>query len=214
MILKADEIAELLSTPPEKKTDRLLIRPQPSVKGMAKSGSASVDLRLGTWFMTLYRRRMASLEIDPTKTGSWNDAKFTRTNYIPFGAEFILHPRSFVLAATLEWIRMPNNLAGYVIGRSSWGRRGLIIATAAGVHPGYTGCLTLELTNVGEIPIAINPGCTICQLLLHATGEKSDLVDQSKYIGHRRPTLGRIEPDEIARKLATSSHRPKPSAGL
>jgi dCTP deaminase len=206
MILKADEIAELLSTPPEKKTDRLLIRPQPSVKGMAKSGSASVDLRLGTWFMTLHRRRTASLEIDPSKTGSWNDAKFTRTNYIPFGAEFVLHPRSFVLAATLEWIRLPSNLAAYVIGRSSWGRRGLIIATAAGVHPGYSGCLTLELTNVGEIPIALKPGITICQLFLHTTSQRSDLVDQSKYIGHRRPTLGRIEPDAIAMKLARTSH--------
>lgn len=206
MILKADEIAELLSTPPEKKADRLLIRPQPSVKGMAKSGSASVDLRLGTWFMMLDRRRIALLEIDPSKTGSWNDAKFTRTNYVPFGGEFILHPRSFVLAATLEWIRMPSNLAAYVIGRSSWGRRGLIIATAAGVHPGYSGCLTLELTNVGEIPIALKPGITICQLFLHTTSQRSDLVDQSKYIGHRRPTLGRIKPDEIAMKLARTSH--------
>ena len=101
---------------------------------------------------------------------------------------------------------MPTNLAGYVIGRSSWGRRGLIIATAAGVHPGYTGCLTLELTNVGEIPMAIKPGFPICQLFLHVTSERSDFVDQSKYIGHRRPTLGRIEPDEIAEKLGKTSH--------
>jgi dCTP deaminase len=206
MILKADEVAELLSAPPEKKTDRLLIRPQPSVERLGESGAASIDLRLGTWFVTLYRRRMGVLEIDPTKTGSWNDAKFARTNFIPFGGEYILHPRCFVRAATLEWIRMPTNLAGYVIGRSSWGRRGLIIATAAGVHPGYTGCLTLELTNVGEIPIAIKPGLTICQLFLHVTGGKSDFVDKSKYIGHRRPTLGRIEPDEIAEKLGKTSH--------
>lgn len=206
MISKADEIAELLATPPEKKADRLLIRPQPAVKELANSGAASIDLRLGTWFLTLYRRRTPMLEIDPTKTASWNDAKFTRMNYVPFGKDYVLHPRSFVLAATLEWIRMPSNLAGYVIGRSSWGRRGLIIATAAGVHPGYTGCLTLELTNVGEIPIAIKPGYTICQLFLHSTGGKSDLVDQSKYIGHRRPTLGRIEPDAVAEKLMSAHY--------
>jgi dCTP deaminase len=101
---------------------------------------------------------------------------------------------------------MPTNLAAYVIGRSSWGRRGLIIATAAGVHPGYTGCLTLELTNVGEIPIEIKPGFTICQLFLNTVKGERDLVDKSRYIGHRKPTLGRIEPDQIAQKLGKASH--------
>jgi dCTP deaminase len=206
MILKADEIAKIMSDSIVEKAERLLIRPQPDLKILAKSGAASVDLRLGTWFMTLYRRRMPLLEVDPKKTAAWNDAKFTRTNFVPFGGEYILHPGTFVLAATLEWIRMPMNLAAYVIGRSSWGRRGLIIATAAGVHPGYTGCLTLELTNVGEIPIAIKPGFPICQLFLHTIKGKIRFVDRSRYIGHRRPTLGRIEPDKIAKKLGKASH--------
>jgi dCTP deaminase len=206
MILKAGQIARLLAKPPREEADRLLIRPQPVLTTLKKSGAASIDLRLGTWFLTLYRRRMAVLEIDPTKTGSWNDAKFSRMNYIPFGKEYVLHPRSFVLAATLEWVRMPTNLAGYVIGRSSWGRRGLIIATAAGVHPGYTGCLTLELTNVGEIPISIKPGYRICQLFLHETEQSTGLVDQSRYIGFHRPTLGRIEPDKVTAKLDQASH--------
>ena len=181
-------------------------RVEPDLKTLAESGAASIDLRLGSWFVTLYRRRTELLYIDPTKTGSWNDAKYTRTNFVPFGGKYILHPRSFVLAATLEWIRMPTNLAAYVIGRSSWGRRGLIIATAAGVHPGYTGCLTLELTNVGEIPIEIKPGFTICQLFLNTVKGERDLVDKSRYIGHRKPTLGRIEPDQIAQKLGKASH--------
>ncbi len=119
----------------------------------------------------------------------------------PFGKEFILQPRGFVLGVTLEWVRLPSNLAGYVIGRSSWGRRGLIIATAAGVHPGFTGCLTLELSNVGEIPIAIKPGIPICQLFLHTT-EQTDLVDKSVFVGLRRPTLGKIDLDDVAKKLA------------
>jgi dCTP deaminase len=206
MILKANEICKLLSDSATNKSERLLIRPQPDLKTLSESGAASIDLRLGSWFVTLYRRRTALLDIDPTKTGSWNDAKYTRTNFVPFGGNYILHPRSFVLAATLEWIRMPTNLAAYVIGRSSWGRRGLIIATAAGVHPGYTGCLTLELTNVGEIPIEIKPGFTICQLFLDTVKGEPDLVDKSRYIGHRKPTLGRIEPDAIAEKLGKASH--------
>ena len=119
---------------------------------------------------------------------------------------FILHPRAFVLAVTLEWMRLPNDIAGSVVGRSSWGRHGLIIATATGVHPSFTGCLTLELTNVGEVPITIKPGTTICQIFLHRV-EAGDpnLVDCSRFIGHRRPTIGAIKLDEIAIKLASET---------
>lgn len=205
MILKSDEIAALLSTTSQKKSDRLVIRPQPPIADIANSGAASIDLRLGTWFVTLQRRRMRSLETEEKTSLVFSDAKHTRTNYVPFGGVYYLHPRCFVLAATLEWIRMPRNLAGYLIGRSSWGRRGLVIATAAGVHPGFTGCLTLELTNVGEIPLEIRPGLLICQLFLHTTSEKTDLVDTSKFIGFRRPTLGQIGPDRIADALAKAS---------
>ena len=96
-----------------------------------------------------------------------SEAELTKSYYVPFGEQFILHPGTFVLGVTLEWIRLPRDLAAYVIGRSSWGRYGLIIATATGVHPRFTGCLTLELSNVGEIPIKVKPGASICQLFVH-----------------------------------------------
>jgi len=82
------------------------------------------------------------------------------------------------------------------------GRRGLIIATAAGVHPGFTGCLTLELTNVGEIPIAIKPGMTICQLFLHEVKSKSTEIDKSPFACSRRPALGKVKLDKVAERLA------------
>ena len=78
----------------------------------------------------------------------------------------------------------------------------MIIATAVGVHPGFTGCLTLELTNVGEIPIAIKPGMTICQLFLHTVDSRSPEIDKSPFACSRRPTLGKIKLDEVAKKLA------------
>jgi hypothetical protein len=106
------------------------------------------------------------------------------------------------VSVTLEWIRLPKNLAAYVIGKSSWGRRGLIIATATGVHPGFKGCLTLELSNVGELPIAIKPGMNICQLFLHKVETENDELDKSLFIGLRRPTIGKLQLDPIARKLA------------
>jgi dCTP deaminase len=72
---------------------------------------------------------------------------------------------------TLEWLRLPEHLCAFVIGRSSWGRDGLIVATATTIHPRYAGVLTLELTNVGEIPIRLYPGLTIAQLVIqHVDG--------------------------------------------
>src|SRR6185295_230400 len=156
------------------------------------------------WFSTMRQSRIPVLEVDDEVSKAANkagltpeqlrifeeflpsshtpsEANLTKSHYVSFGSRFILHPRNFVLGVTLEWIRLPNDLAGYVIGRSSWGRRGLIIATAVGVHPGFTGCLTLELTNVGEIPIAIKPGMTICQLFLHTVLSDSDEVDKSPF---------------------------------
>jgi len=123
-----------------------------------------------------------------------------RQRYVRFGDKFFLHPQSFALAVTLEWVRFPKDLAGYVIGKSSWGRRGLIIATATGVHPGFTGCITLELTNVGDIPVVISPGAAICQLFLH-TVDGSDRNDQTRLAGNRKPVLGKVTLDALATAL-------------
>ncbi len=62
---------------------------------------------------------------------------------------------------------MPIDMVGYVLGRSSWGRLGLLIATATVVHTGYTGIITLELTNLGDTPITLYPGTRVAQLALH-----------------------------------------------
>jgi dCTP deaminase len=202
MMLKAERVAELLSQGEKPDTpDPLVISPRPDLDRLRESGSASVDLRLGTWFVSLRRARMSHLRVDE-ELGA---AQLTRTRYVPFGQEYFLHPRSFVLGGTIEWMRIPQTLGAYVIGRSSWGRRGLIIATATGVHPGFKGCLTLELSNVGEIPIAIKPGMKICQLFIHTVEESGgDFVDRSRFVGRRRPILGKIELDEIARRLAAA----------
>src|SRR5262245_22414172 len=153
MILSCEELADLLEG---NRADPLVITPQPEAARLRASGSAAIDLRLGTWFVVLRQARNPILSVlDESAPGE--EHRLTKMHYVPFGGEFVLHPRSFVLGVTLEWVRLPRNLAGYVIGRSSWGRRGLVIATAAGVHPGFTGCLTLELGNIGEVPIGVKP---------------------------------------------------------
>jgi dCTP deaminase len=200
MILKSDIIAKLLEEGAQPgAVDPLVITPSPTdLNKLAKSGSASIDIRLGTWFMNLRQARMPYLAIDAPGA----QPQLTKTHYVPFGSEYFLHPGHFVLSVTLEWIRLPKNLAAYVIGKSSWGRRGLIIATATGVHPGFKGCLTLELSNVGELPIAIKPGMNICQLFLHRLETENEELDKSLFIGLRRPTIGKLQLDLIARKLA------------
>lgn len=201
MILKSERIAEYLEAGKKNDTaDPLVIVPTPDPQEIRETGAASIDLRLGTWFVTLRQARMPYLKIEDDKAKA---SQLTKTRYIPFDKEFYLHPGSFVLGATLEWLRIPTNMAAYVIGRSGWGRRGLIIATATGVHPGFKGCLTLELTNVGEIPIAIRPGMPVCQLFLHAVDSSSSAnADKSSFVGFRRPTLGKIELDSFAKRLA------------
>lgn len=203
MILRAERIAELLRQGERSATaDPLVITPRPNLAELEASGSASIDLRLGTWLVTLRQSRMTHLSMDKQAPA----AQLTKTHYVSFGKEYVLHPGNFVLSTTLEWLRIPKELAAYVTGRSSWGRRGLIIATATGVHPGFTGCLTLELSNVGELPIAITPGMTICQLFLHRVeGSGNPQIDASQFIGLRKPTVGRITLDAVAKKLAEAN---------
>ena len=203
MIMSAAEIAQRLRGETGGEDDRLVITPQPELDAIEKSGSASVDLRLGTWFVSPRPRTTALLDIYSEDIAEHSEARLTKTTYIPFSKRFILHPRSFVLGVTLEWVRLPKDLAAYVVGKSSWGRRGLIIATATGVHPSFSGCLTLELANVGEVPIAVRPGMQICQLFLHKT-TPTPYTDRSAFVGLGRPVLGLLEPDGIARRLSSS----------
>ncbi|MEW6236899.1 MAG: dCTP deaminase [Candidatus Omnitrophota bacterium] len=202
MILKADLIARELENP-ENPDDPMIIAPQLNLKELKESGAASVDIRLGCWFLTCRPSRTGLLDVYEKHHDAPNEAKLTKSYYVPYGEGFVLHPKAFVLGITMEWIRMPFNRAAYVIGRSSWGRHGLIIATPTGVHPGFTGCLTLELSNVGEIPIMLKPGTTICQIFIHKVDSVDQKhVDRSSFIGRRKPTLGVIELDKIAELLS------------
>ena len=200
MILKADEIARRLDSPGSGE-EPLIITPKPGIEELRSSGTASVDLRLGTWIVSLRQSRISKLGVSNEKDNNPGENRLTRQYYVPFGKSFILHPKYFVLGVTLEWMRLPKDVAGYVIGKSSWGRHGLIIATAVGVHPGFAGCLTLELSNVGELPIELKPGMQICQLFLHLAKSKSAAQSKSLFVGQRKPRLGSINLDAVAKKL-------------
>jgi dCTP deaminase len=126
-------------------------------------GDGSVDISLGTRFIR--SRRSKTTEIDFPTLDKETNRSFQESVVVPFGEHYILHPRSFVLGCTFEFIALPLDICVLVISRSSYGRAGLLIATAMFVHPGWRGCLTLELENLGEIPIKLQPLSTVGQLV-------------------------------------------------
>jgi dCTP deaminase len=114
----------------------------------------------------------------------------------PEGA-FILHPGEFVLGSTLELVTLPDDIVARLEGKSSLGRLGLLIHSTAGfVDPGWNGHLTLELSNVATLPIALYPGMKIGQIsfLRMTTAAENPYGSgavSSKYQGQRGPTPSR-----------------------
>lgn len=148
-------------------------------------------------------RLLRELEIDQLGRDADHPARLGKYHFVPFGDRFILHPGDFVLGITFGWLKLPSDLTGVVTGKSKWGRRGLIIETAAGIHPGFCGCLTLEIGNVGPIPIPLIPGMEICQIFFEKA-EGGTTRAESQFDGRRRPVLGEIRIDEVVEKLRKS----------
>src|SRR5690348_14815723 len=145
---------------------KLVITPLISENDQIHNGS--VDLRLSNEF--IISKKIKFETIDPSQKKEELEPKirqFQEIEYADLGEKIILHPGEFILGATLEYIRLPSDLLGYVLGRSSWGRLGLVIATATTVNPRYSGIVTLELANLGTAPITLYPGMRICQIVLH-----------------------------------------------
>jgi dCTP deaminase len=121
----------------------LCVAPLLTKGDVEKRNAAALDLRLGRWFRTMRQTKVTEIQVGDSR----HEEVISKEHYVRFNDYFVLHPGEFVIGITLEWLKFPFNLSGYVTGKSSWGRRGLIIETVAGIHPGFTGCLTLELAN-------------------------------------------------------------------
>ena len=166
--------------------------------GVAKEFLARCELG-GETNVNLKKLRREIYVDDLAETSNTSD-RLSKYQFVPFGDRYILHPGQFILGITFEWLKFPSDLAGFVTGKSSWGGRGLIIETAAGIHPGFCGCLTLEIGNVGPVPIPLIPGMEICQVFFEkASGRSSGATSQFDL--RRRPVVGKIEVDETLEKL-------------
>jgi dCTP deaminase len=129
----------------------------------------TIDIRLGTKYIMTQRTQIPS--IDPIESEQEDIYKFLQRVDLPIGSNITIHPRMLILAATLEYICLPLNLCASVVTRSTYGRLGLLSATAVHVHPGFRGCLTLELVNFGDTAILLYPGIRIAQLIIYNAGD-------------------------------------------
>ena len=173
--------------------ERFIVEPQFDLPGRKPSAAASIDFHLGNRFSVLRRRH--DVQHDPLALAAEADAA-TEEFFVSFGDHFVLHPGHLVLGTTLEWFRFPLDIVAYVVGRSIWGRRGLSIATATAVQPGSAGTITLELSNTGEIAVALKPGVRIGQLFCHLVEPAPEEASRTSFSGALRPILGRYSTSE------------------
>jgi dCTP deaminase len=139
---------------------------------------ASVDLKLGTSFRVFHNHRLPAIDLAQPPTG------VTEHVQIEDGASFVIHPGEFVLGTTVEWVELPDDIVARIEGKSSLGRLGLIVhATAGFVDPGFSGTLTLEITNLTRVPIVLWPGKPIAQLSFMA-------LDRAAERPYGHPELG------------------------
>jgi dCTP deaminase len=138
---------------------RIVIKPTPDFK--TQLGSCSVDLRLGNVFRVFEHSKKPY--IDPAKKDYSND--ITSEIVLKKGEQFIMQPGDFVLAVTLEHVKIAPDLMGRLEGRSSLGRLGIVVhSTASTFDPGWDGKPVLELGNLGRMAVALTVGMRVCAM--------------------------------------------------
>lgn len=152
---------------------------------------SSVDLRLDKLFRVFLNHTMPVIDVKKDLSD------LTRMVEIDDGDAFILHPGEFVLGSTAEAISLPDDLVARIEGKSSLGRLGLLIHSTAGfIDAGFSGHITLELSNVANLPITLYPGMKIGQVSFLKMTTPADVpygssAVGSKYQGQRGPTPSR-----------------------
>jgi dCTP deaminase len=148
---------------------------------------ASIDLRLGRSFLKIDENTLEALSLD------------SELAYVKIEKdEIIIPPHSFLLATTVEFIRLPSNVTAFVEGRSSIGRMGLFIQNAGWVDPGFEGTITLELFNANRLPLRLAAGRRICQIVFAQMDQATRRPYAGKYQGQRGTVGSRVFRDADA----------------
>lgn len=173
------------------KSQNVIIKPAPDLE--TQLGSCLLDLRLGNSFRVFNHSKTPYL--DPQNPETLKDVTTEIT--VKDTEAFTMHPGEFVLAMTKEYIEMPDDLTGHLEGRSSIGRLGIVVhSTAANIECGFRGNITLELANMGRIPVMLHPGMRICSLSFMQLSSPAEVPyykkKSAKYVGQKSPLASKI----------------------
>jgi len=168
MTLSRDRINERLNY---EEFDKAIVV-TPILDKRAQIGPCGIDVRLGKQFIVFNENVQDVFSFDMEKGENVN--VYQDEIVLAMGNPIIIHPGKVIIASTFEFVSIPSDLECQVEGRSSWARLGLVIATATTIEAGFKGMITLELSNIGKIPITLYPGLRIAQLIFH-TIDRSDL---------------------------------------
>lgn len=178
------------------KNKEIIVRPKPNLD--EQLGSSSLDLRLGYQFRVFKHRRQPFVDpLDPTTIEG-----MTELVTISKKEPYVLQPREFVLGSILEWVELPDFLSARIDGRSSLGRLGLVIHSTAGhIDAGFQGAITMELTNIGMMPIMLYPKMRVCQLVFEQLSSPADRPytkkPGAKYAGHKGVVESALSQEKI-----------------
>ncbi|RBQ23718.1 dCTP deaminase, dUMP-forming [Candidatus Methanobinarius endosymbioticus] len=182
------------------KTGEIEINPLEDIERQVQP--SSVDLRIGSEFKGF--RIIKKPFIDPKDPEDLDS--YMESMHIDEGESFIIHPNEFALATTYEKVKIPDNFVARVEGRSSMGRLGITMHVTAGyIDAGFEGKITLEISNIGKMPVALYPGQRACQIVFETMTSNADMPyghpeRDSKYMGQTRPESSRIKQDYELKK--------------
>lgn len=172
----------------------LIIRPLLDRKQI---GGVTVDFRIGQDFLISYLGRDVSIDATGETRDKPLSSFFDETRRM-VGEAFVFHPNQVVLCSTLEYVKLPSNVFMSLTTRSSYSRLGFSLSTV--VEPGYCGCISVELTNTGNVPVKVLVGARLLQARFFKVKSKATYDQDRKYICQVRPQVSKaLEDKEFAR---------------
>ena len=173
---------------------KIKITPEPNLD--TQLGSCSIDCRLGNVFRVFEHSKHAFIDL---KTKVDVDDLMRKVD-VPEGDAFTMQPGEFVLAATQEKLELADDVMARLEGRSSLGRLGIIVHSTAGLFdPGWVGNATLELGNLGRMPVILYPGMRICAFTFEQLSSPTTVPyhqkPANKYAGQGGPVISRFAED-------------------
>jgi len=202
MILSKEEILKLYNKSKEGGKSELIIRPLLSEEQI---GEVTVDLRLGGDFLITFQGRESFIDATGDENSRPIGSFFQETRRL-VGESFYLHPHQTVLASTLEYIKLPEDIFLTITSRSSYSRLGLTLSSL--VQPGYCGCIPIELTNNNNTPIKLLVGASIVQARFNKISADSDYFSKPrKYSCQVRPMASKVDKDPDIDKLKKLFYR-------